>query len=84
MIRTAFSTSSSPLRQTSRCRGNLLKCTASNQRWVHFDWQDPLNTTSLLKDDEIAIQETAREYCQDRLLPRVLGELNWQTPGSVH
>ncbi|KAM0542270.1 hypothetical protein ACHAPJ_012878 [Fusarium lateritium] len=37
-----------------------------------YQWEDPLNLQSLLTDDEVAIQETARSYCQEQLLPRVL------------
>ncbi|KAI9745871.1 MAG: hypothetical protein M1818_000552 [Claussenomyces sp. TS43310] len=37
-----------------------------------FDWTDPLNATSLLTEEELAISETAEAYCQERLLPRVL------------
>lgn len=40
-----------------------------------FSWEDPLNTKSLLTEDEIAIAETAERYCQERLQPRVLGRL---------
>lgn len=39
-----------------------------------LDWnqhQDPLNVASLLTEEEQAIQETARDYCQENLLPRV-------------
>jgi hypothetical protein len=41
---------------------------------ISFDWQDPLNSSSLLTEDEIAIAETAEKYCQEQLLPRVLRE----------
>ncbi|KPI44946.1 Glutaryl-CoA dehydrogenase, mitochondrial [Cyphellophora attinorum] len=37
-----------------------------------YQWDDPLNLDSLLTDEEKAIQETARSYCQERLMPRVL------------
>jgi glutaryl-CoA dehydrogenase len=39
---------------------------------VSFKWDDPLNLNSLLTEEEQAIQETARSYCQERMLPRVL------------
>ncbi|KAG8529346.1 uncharacterized protein KY384_005982 [Bacidia gigantensis] len=39
---------------------------------VPFKWEDPLDIASLFTEDEVAIQETAKSYCQDRLLPRVL------------
>ncbi|PGH10491.1 hypothetical protein AJ80_07535 [Polytolypa hystricis UAMH7299] len=37
-----------------------------------FDWQDPLGAANLYTEDELAIQDTARQYCQERLAPRVL------------
>ena len=42
---------------------------------VSFDWKDPLNANSLLTEEEQAISETAESYCQERMLPRVLGML---------
>jgi glutaryl-CoA dehydrogenase len=47
-----------------------------------FDWQDPLNSKSLLTEEEIAISETAEAYCQERMLPRVLRRFNCQV--TVH
>ncbi|KAF7918696.1 uncharacterized protein EAE97_011791 [Botrytis byssoidea] len=37
-----------------------------------FDWKDPLNAQNLFTEEEIAISETAEQYCQERMLPRVL------------
>ncbi|KAG2007883.1 hypothetical protein GB937_008243 [Aspergillus fischeri] len=37
-----------------------------------FNWEDPLAASELYTDEELAIQDTARQYCQERLLPRVL------------
>lgn len=39
---------------------------------AQFKWDDPLATQTLFTDEELAIQETARSYCQEQLLPRVL------------
>ncbi|EXJ88676.1 glutaryl-CoA dehydrogenase [Capronia coronata CBS 617.96] len=39
---------------------------------VAFKWDDPLNLSNFLTEEEQAIEETARSYCQERLLPRVL------------
>lgn len=36
-----------------------------------FNWQDPLNMESLLTEDEIAIRDSFRQYCQSQLLPRI-------------
>lgn len=48
------------------------------RRYAHapavFNWEDPLNSANLFTEDELAIQETAHSYCQERMLPRVLGE----------
>ncbi|KAI4289916.1 MAG: hypothetical protein L6R35_000811 [Caloplaca aegaea] len=46
------------------------------RRWAHapsvFNWEDALNSNSLFTEEELAIQETAKSYCQERMLPRVL------------
>ncbi|KAI9588197.1 glutaryl-CoA dehydrogenase, mitochondrial [Glossina fuscipes] len=36
-----------------------------------FNWQDPLNLESQLTEDEIAIRNSFRSFCQDSLLPRI-------------
>jgi glutaryl-CoA dehydrogenase len=38
---------------------------------VAFDWQDPMFLEHQLNDEERMIRDAAREYCQDRLMPRV-------------
>lgn len=38
-----------------------------------FNWEDPLAAEELYTAEELAIQETARQYCQERLMPRILG-----------
>src|SRR5207253_946408 len=37
-----------------------------------FVWDDPLLLDEQLTDDERMIRDSARAYCQDKLLPRVL------------
>jgi glutaryl-CoA dehydrogenase len=37
-----------------------------------FDWQDPLGLNGLLSEDERLISESARQFCQGQLMPRVL------------
>lgn len=39
---------------------------------VAFDWKDALNLESRLTDEEIMVRDTAHQYCQEKLLPRVL------------
>ncbi|KAJ3096946.1 hypothetical protein HDU97_005421 [Phlyctochytrium planicorne] len=36
-----------------------------------FDWTDPLALTSLLTEEEIIVRDSARQYCQTKLFPRV-------------
>ena len=45
--------------------------TTSNKRAV-FNWQDPLFLDSLLTEEERMIRDTAHQYCQDKLMTRVL------------
>ncbi|MCD4503578.1 acyl-CoA dehydrogenase [Chromobacterium piscinae] len=44
---------------------------ASTQR-ASFAWEDPLLLQNQLTDEERLVQQSAHEYCQQRLLPRVL------------
>ena len=37
-----------------------------------FDWADPFGLEEQLTDDERMIRDTARAYCRDKLMPRVL------------
>lgn len=63
------------LRSISRLR-TVVKSPVSWKRYAHapvaLNWEDPLDSASLFTPEELAIQETARSYCQERLLPRVL------------
>ncbi|KAH0829158.1 acyl-CoA dehydrogenase/oxidase [Lanmaoa asiatica] len=66
-------------------RSQLHPATGSIER--AGDSRDPLSLDSLLTEDEIAIRDTAREYCQARLidfflLPRVLE--GWRTEQFNH
>jgi glutaryl-CoA dehydrogenase len=37
-----------------------------------FNWQDPLSLESLLSEEERMIRDSAHQYCQQRLMPRIL------------
>jgi glutaryl-CoA dehydrogenase len=39
---------------------------------TRHDWSDPLLLEECLGEEERMIRDTAREYCQERLLPRIL------------
>ena len=38
---------------------------------VTFDWQDPMFFEQQLSDEERLIRDAARDYCQDKLMPRI-------------
>ncbi|HUN50055.1 MAG TPA: acyl-CoA dehydrogenase [Candidatus Sulfotelmatobacter sp.] len=44
---------------------------AKDREAAAFQWDDPLNLESQLGDDERMIRDSARDYCQGKLLPRV-------------
>jgi glutaryl-CoA dehydrogenase len=37
-----------------------------------FEWADPLLLEDLLGEDERMVRDAARDYCQDKLMPRIL------------
>lgn len=37
-----------------------------------FQWDDPLQLNTQLSDEERMVVDSAREYCQERLMPRIL------------
>jgi len=37
-----------------------------------FDWADPLALDSRLSEEERMVRDSARQYCQDKLMPRVI------------
>jgi len=41
-------------------------------RFTPFTWDDPLRLEAALTEDERAIRDAARSYCQEKLFPRVL------------
>lgn len=47
------------------------RCMASGGRAV-FNWKDPLNLEAQLTDEEHMIQKSANDYCQAKLLPRIV------------
>ena len=44
----------------------------ANASKVKFCWQDPLLLEAQLSEEERLLRDAARDYCQGRLLPRVL------------
>ena len=37
-----------------------------------FNWQDPLNLDSMLSEEERMMRDSAHQYCQEKLMPRIL------------
>ncbi len=49
-----------------------ISSTASGPAARGFDWEDPFLLDDQLTEEERAIRDTAREYCQDKLMSRIL------------
>jgi glutaryl-CoA dehydrogenase len=43
-----------------------------SQKLTSFNWQDPMSLDNQLTEEERMIRDTAYDYCQEKLLPRVL------------
>jgi len=43
-----------------------------SSKFVKFDYTDALNIQSLLTEEEVMVMETARNYAQTKLMPRIL------------
>ncbi len=50
---------------------------------ARFEWDDPLLLGAQLSDDERAVREAARAYCQQRLAPRVLDAFRHETTDTA-
>ncbi|KAI0733768.1 acyl-CoA dehydrogenase domain-containing protein [Fomitopsis betulina] len=50
-------------------RGSRMRLSST---YAKYNWEDPLNLDSLLTEEEKAIRDTARSFCQEYLLPKVL------------
>ena len=40
-------------------------------RWTKLNWEDPFELDSQLNDEQLMVRDSARQYAQERLLPRV-------------
>lgn len=41
-----------------------------------YQWNDPLASNNLLTEEELAVSESAESYCQEQLVPRILGKFS--------
>ena len=44
---------------------------AVKTNWTPLNWEDPFELDSQLNDEQRMVRDSARQYAQDRLLPRV-------------
>ncbi|XP_068633356.1 glutaryl-CoA dehydrogenase, mitochondrial [Battus philenor] len=49
-----------------------LSTSPTNCSKVSFNWEDPLNLDGQLQDDEKAIRDTFKDYCKEKLMPRII------------
>lgn len=42
------------------------------EKFVKFNWQDPLSLETCLTEEEIMVRDQFRDYCQEKLMPRIL------------
>jgi glutaryl-CoA dehydrogenase len=64
-------------RQAARQLSRSTRAVVAGRRYAHtpaaFDWKDALGANNMFTEEELAIAETAEAYCQERMLPRILG-----------
>ena len=41
-------------------------------KYATFNWEDPLNLNDNLSEEEVMVMDSARAYCADKLMPRIL------------
>ena len=46
--------------------------TTVKETFADFQWEDPLNINSMMTEEEQMVSQTAHDYCQEQLMPRVL------------
>lgn len=44
----------------------------AKQQWAQFDWADPFGFEQQLSEEELMVKQTARQYAQNQLAPRVI------------
>ena len=42
------------------------------KKWAQFSWEDPLLLNEQLTEEERMVRDAAHDYCQERLMPRIL------------
>ena len=44
----------------------------ARSKHANFNWEDPFLLKDQLTEEERMIRDTARAYCQDKLMPRII------------
>ena len=44
---------------------------ANKTNWTQLNWEDPFELDSQLNDEQRMVRDSARQYAQEKLLPRV-------------
>ncbi|XP_055680840.1 glutaryl-CoA dehydrogenase, mitochondrial [Lutzomyia longipalpis] len=57
---------------TALANRTFIRGFSSKMNKVAFSWEDPLNIESQLTEDEIAVRDSFRSYCQESLMPRII------------
>lgn len=52
---------------------------SSQSQWGKFNWEDPFVIDELLTEDERMVRESARQYSQQKLMPRVRDSFRTET-----
>ena len=69
-VLSAFQKSRAPLFNSAK------RAFASGTTFETFDFEDPFKLNALLTDEELAISEAARQFSQEKLMPRVKDAYN--------
>lgn len=57
---------------------------AGNTNWTRLNWEDPFELDAQLTDEQRMVKESARQYAQDKLAPRVKEAFrNEHTDGAI-
>ncbi len=57
---------------------------AGNTNWTRLNWEDPFELDAQLSDEQRMVKESARQYAQDKLAPRVKEAFrNEQTDAAI-
>ena len=55
----------------------------SATHWTKLNWEDPFELDAQLTEEQRMVRESARQYAQDRLAPRVTAAFNTKKPTPI-